>query len=334
MRSDTPEKYITCDWKKVPHYDKEGNLLTPKQHREITIKKFNLKYFKQTEECEFLGSSDTLISGESMYEISTRLETQELIPQNILLDGEMYKTPIENNSYILSCDTSKDGEDDFSISVTDVSKFPFEQVFSANLQIDYLVMPEHLNELGKYYNDAFIIIENNEGSGQSITDTLWGVYEYENLYKDRNINGIGFKKYTGFRTTQKSRPLILNLLKIFIEEEKLIVNSQKTLNQLYTFTKTNSKYQAEDGFKDDAVMSLAITFAPFMQIKVFDDFMLFTKELHAKESKQRTGEFLSVIDVGFTNDDDLEAEKLEQQRLFRLEMQNIEADYSFDGDYK
>ena len=328
-RSDS-ERFITTSWKNVPHYNKQGRRLTNEEYKKITIRKFGKKYFAQTEECEFLGSSDTLISGEALHAMQNHVDKVETVSQMILNSGFMYHKVEENHSYILTCDPAKDGIDDFSVDVIDVTSFPFVQVFSADLQIDYLMMPEHLNELGIYYNNALIVVENNEGAGQSITDTLWGVYEYENLYRDNNIEGRkGKKKYTGFRTTIRSRPLILGMMKIFLDEEKLIINNQKTLNQLYTFTKkkTGNKYEAEDGYKDDAVMSLSMTFAPFMHIKVFDNFSLFTKELHAEESTARTGEYLSALDIGFSNDEDEDSAQLEQLRLLRLEMQGLDDDY-------
>jgi hypothetical protein len=200
-------------------------------------------------------------------------------------------------------DSSKDGIDDFSINIIDITKFPFEQVADANLQVDYLVMPEYLFELGSLYNNALMIIENNEGSGQSISDTLWNVYSYENMYRDKNTDSkVGFKRYTGFRTTPKSRTVILGLLKAFLEEDKLIINSGVSLQQLYTFVKNDSgKYQAQDGYKDDNLMSLAISFAPFMESKVFDDYELFIKELRS-ESGVKTKEFISTLDLSFEDD--------------------------------
>jgi len=329
-RQDTPERYITCSWRDVPHYNKQGDLLTPEEYKKITIKKYGKKYFAQTEECTFLGSSDTLISGIALKELQDHMENVTVIPQVILNDGTMYKEAQENHTYICTVDPSKDGIDEFSVDIVDVTSFPFEQVFTAKLQIDYLMMPEHLFELGTYYNTALMIIENNEGAGQSVSDTLWGVYEYENLFRDSNIDGRpGKKKYTGFRTTQKSRPLVLNMLKIFIEEGKLVVNSQHTLNQLYTFTKrkTGNKYEAEDGYFDDAVMSLSFVFAPFMSIKVFDNFELFTKELRVIDSNVRTEEYLTGIDIGFTSDDDDSDQKAEELRLMRLEFQGVNDDY-------
>lgn len=326
-RQDTPEKYITCSWRDVPHYSKDGKLIEPEVYKKLTIQKFGTKYFNQTEALKFLGSSDTLVSSDALKDIEQNIKNIEKIPNNILIDLNLYQKVEKNHTYIVSVDPSKDGIDLFSVNVTDVTKFPFIQVADSNLDVDYLVMPEHLNELGLYFNNALIIIENNEGAGQSITDTLYNVYEYENLYRDKNTEGkVGNKKYTGFRTTSKSRELILNLLKIFIDEGKLIINSKVTLNQLYTFTKrkTGKKYEAEDGFFDDNIMSLAIMFAPFMENRTFDNYELFVKELKNIDSEQKTAEFLSVLDIGFSSDDDDEDYMKEELRREMLrEMQEF-----------
>ena len=322
---------ITNNWQDVPHYDKKGNILKPEEYKRIIIKKYGKKFFAQTEENKFLGSSDTLIAGDILQEIETRIEEIETVNRYIP-KLEVYKKPEKNNIYIITGDSSKDGKDDFSINVTNISKFPFEQVAWANIQVDYIIMPEYLDTIGRLYNNALIIVENNEGSGQSITDTLWGVYEYENLYRDKNIEGkVGFKKYTGFRTTPKSRSLILKLLKLFIEEEKLIINSNETLKQLYTFTLSKkNKYEAETGYKDDAVMSLAITFAPFMENKRFDDYLLFVKEIKTQESELKTKEFLSALDIGVvdTGEDYEEQIRLEEAR--KMISTELGEDYSLD----
>ncbi len=325
---------VENDWREVPHYDKFGELLTPEKYKEQVVKRNGLKFFESTEENKFLGSSATLISGDILYKIEQHIKGVVTINHNILNNLDMYSIVKENHNYIISVDTSKDGIDDFSISVTDVTKFPFEQVASANLQVDYLVMPDCINELGIYYNNAFVIVENVEGSGQSITDQLFFIHEYPNLYRDKNINGrVGFKKYTGFRTTKKSRPLILNMLKVFIEEGKLIINSHKLLTQLYTFSNNKGKYQAQDGFKDDAVMSMCITFAPFLEVKVFDNFDLFTKHLHIEDSSIKTTDFISTLDIGSADDgtEDYEAQERlrETRKQFKSELGD---DYSLGSE--
>jgi len=324
-------EYVTCDWTEVPRYDKEGNIVPTDKYKELTIKKYGLQYWKQTEECAFLGSSNTLVSAEALERIQNHIVEVQKYPS--LFKGlNVYKKPKKNHIYVMSVDTSKDGIDDFSINIIDVTKFPFEQVADANLSVDYLIMPEYLSELGELYNKALCVIENNEGSGQSIADAMWNVYSYENMYRDKNTDGrIGFKRYPGFRTTPKTRSQILGLLKVFIDEGKLIINSKTTLSQLYTFTKNDSdKYEAEAGYKDDNIMSLAIAFAPFKEIKQYDNYELFIDNLRKNVDdipETHIKEYISALDFGFTSDDDDESD-FERQRRLLQETGSLD---SFDG---
>ena len=185
----------------------------------------------------------------------------------------------------MSVDPAKDGKDAFAVQIVDITNFEFKQVATAKLQIDYLLMPEYLEEWGKWYNYAFIIIENNEGAGQSIADTLYKVLEYENLYFDvrteSNQNGSkSRKKYPGFRTTPKSRKLILNTMKTFIENGNLKIIDKDTINEFFSFILQNGKYQADEGSHDDMVMSLALIFAPFCSTKNFQDMRLLVDKLY------------------------------------------------------
>lgn len=255
--------------------------------------------------CEFLGSASTLISTDAL----RLMEPKEPITLDSIFSGiRIYEKVIESHSYIVSVDPAKDGIDKFAVQVTDITKFPFVQVASAQLDIDYLMMPEHLETLGLYYNEAYIVIENNEGAGQSIADMLFLTYEYPNMYRDRNTSDKGYKKFYGFRTTLKSRPLILNMMKIFIEEGKLIVNDRGTIDEFFNFIKSDNnrvKYAAEEGYHDDMVMSLALLFAPFIHIKAFDDLAMFLNVLHIDVNEENdigTAEYYSLLDFGSFND--------------------------------
>lgn len=296
---------IENDWREVPHYDKKGNLLDPETYRSQTIKRFGEKFFAQTEENEFLGSSDTLLSGETL----KRLQAKKPIKENTIIKGiKIYEEPKKNNHYIISVDPAKDGLDSFAIQVINITKFPFEQVASAKLDIDYLMMPENIEELGYYYNEAFIVIENNEGAGQSIADMLNFQYEYPNLYRDRDNKDTGYKKFPGFRTTTKTRPAIINMMRIFIEEGKLIINDEDTIKEFYNFIKkSGKKYEAEEGYHDDMVMALAISFAPFLHLKAYDDLGLFLSALRVDsneiEDSTELGDFYSMLEsIGGVDD--------------------------------
>ena len=293
---------ITVDWRKVPRYDRKGNLIDPETFKQQVIDRQGLQYFLQAYACEFLGSSHTLISGDVLKEIESEKPKDRVFVQGTEEFVKIYEEPLENHKYILSVDPAKDGRDYFALHMIDVTKFPFKQVASGRLQIDYLLMPNFLYDFANSYNTAFTIIENNEGAGQSIADTLKRDFEYENLYYDRS--GNKFKTYPGFRTTPKSRAQLLETLKLLIENKKLEICDSDTILELQRFILVKKKFQAEEGFHDDLVMSLAIAFCLFNDIQNFEDFKEVTKSIYSESDT----DFADCITIGNFDDGTSETE--------------------------
>ena len=296
---------ITVDWRKVPRYDRKGNLIDPETFKQQVIDRDGLQFFLQAYACEFLGSSHTLISGDVLKEIEAVKPKDRIFVQGTEEFVKIYEEPFENHKYILSVDPAKDGRDYFALHMIDVTKFPFKQVASGRLQIDYLLMPNFLYDFANSYNTAFTIIENNEGAGQSIADTLKRDFEYENLYYDRT--GNKFKNYPGFRTTTKSRAQLLETLKLLIENKKLEICDSDTILELQRFILVKKKFQAEEGFHDDLVMSLAIAFCLFNDIQNFEDFKEVTKSIYS-ESETDFADYITIGNFddgvsGFENDE-------------------------------
>ena len=287
---------ITVDWRKVPIYDRKGNLIDPETFKQQFIDRDGLQFFLQAYACEFLGSSHTLISGDVLKEIESVKPKDRIFVQGTEEFVKIYEEPLENHKYILSVDPAKDGRDYFALHMIDVTKFPFKQVASGRLQIDYLLMPNFLYDFANSYNTAFTIIENNEGAGQSIADTLKRDFEYENLYYDRT--GNKFKTYPGFRTTPKSRAQLLETLKLLIENKKLEICDSDTILELQRFILVKKKFQAEEGFHDDLVMSLAIGFCLFNDIQNFEDFKEVTKSIYSESDT----DFADCITIGNFDD--------------------------------
>ena len=288
------------DWRDVPRYDKDGNVLDPETFKQQVIDKYGEIYFNQNYANSFIGSSYTLINAESLSKFTS---TDPILKKDNMLD--VFKEPQKKHSYILSVDTAKDGQDFFSVHVVDITKFPFEQVASCNIQTDYFLMPEYLDDWGKWYNNAYMIIENNDGSGQSVADMMKNDYEYENLHYDTTYDAVKRrnvkKKYPGFRNTPRTRKLVLDTLKLFIENGNLIVNDFHTIDQFYTFILVNGKYQADDGCHDDLVMALAISFAPFCNTKNFSEMKTIIKNFY-DNSKQSNEDFSSNMIYGRFDD--------------------------------
>lgn len=290
---------LTVDWKEVPRYDEKGNPIDPEDFKQKTINKEGLQFFLQAYACEFLGSSHTLISGEVLKELESSTPERQMFVNGTTEFVNIYSEAEEGHKYILSCDPAKDGRDYFALHVIDITKFPFKQVVCGKLQIDYLLMPEFIFELANMYNTAFTIIENNEGAGQSIADTLKRDFEYENLYFDRDGKGDKFKKYPGFRTTPKSRNQLLETLKLLIENNKLEINDEDTIFELQRFVLLRKKFQAEDGFHDDLVMSLAIAFCLFNDINNFEDIKKVSESIYSDNSSV---DFTDIMTIGCFDD--------------------------------
>jgi hypothetical protein len=296
-------KIFEVDWRDVPRFDSKGNIKDPEVFKNEIIRKHGEIYFNQNYGNDFVGSSYTLLSSDTL----KNLESQE--PINLITPGlKIYKKPQKGHKYIMSVDPSKDGADAFAVNILDITDMNFEQVAAGQIQIDYLLMPEYLVEWGEWYNFAYIIIENNEGAGQSIADTLYKVYEYENMFFDVKTDSSATnatkirKKYPGFRTTSKTRKLILATMKLFIENGNLILHDKTTIDEQFTFILINGKYQADEGCHDDAVMSLAIAFAPFCSTKNFNDMKILVSSLYKRDDGNKKVDLSEIFLVGGFDD--------------------------------
>lgn len=259
-------KLFTVDWRDVPRYDKKKKLVDPDVFRDKIIAKYGIVHFNQNYGCEFQGSSLTLIPSEQIDNF--------IVQKPIDVDEDklnIFSYPKDGHTYTLTVDAAKDGEDGFAIQIFDTTSIRFKQVASANLQVNYLEMPEYVNSWGRLYNDALVIVENNEGAGQSVADQLYLHYQYPNLYFDIDSVTGKKKQYPGFRTSPKSRRLILQTFKLFSTSNNIDIVCEETIYQINRFILIGDKYQADEGEHDDLVMATALIFAPFMSVSNFED---------------------------------------------------------------
>jgi hypothetical protein len=218
--------------------------------------------FNQEYGCSFAGSSWTLVNGHHMQKLvaNRNYDTVDNIKAT-----KIYEHPKEKHFYIVGVDTAKYGDGDYlSMQVLDVTAKPFKQVASfREKDITYLNIIEPMYNLGTYYNNAHLFIENNSGDGQSAADLLMNNYDYENIYAEKN-------DIFGFRTTTKSRRLGLQNLKQLVEDGMLEIVDEETINELTRFILKNGKYQADSGSNDDCVMAVVAALF-FLQLKSWTD---------------------------------------------------------------
>ena len=225
--------------------------------------------------CEFLGSSGSLLNATALKELIAA--TQEPIARNDYLT--QYEQPIKDHIYFLIADVSHGKGLDYSaFSVIDVTTIPYRQIcVYRNNRItpaDYASVIKHVGDL---YNKAYVLVESNDLGGQ-VTYILRVEYDYENLLSTESAGRAGKKLSAGFgnsvedgiRTTVSTKRIGCQVLKLLLEQHKLILWDKNTIKELQTFSKSGESYEAEPGFHDDLVMGL-VMFSYITQDAYFKD---------------------------------------------------------------
>jgi hypothetical protein len=270
-------KPFTVNWWDVPGRDQTW--------KEKTIANTSEAQFRQEFEIEFVGSGNTLIEANTL--LALRHEKPISLMQNGLL--KIYEEPIKKNEenskdhfYIMTVDVSQGrGQDCSAFSVFDITTKPFKQVCTfADNRISPLIFPNLIVKIGKYYNDALLLVENN-GPGQIVCNSIWYDYEYENLFVESALKAGGL----GVTQTKKTKRIGTSNLKDFVEAGKLKIVDDETIKQLCYFEERGSSYQAANDQFDDLVMTLVL-FSWFLSSQAFgayDDLdlkkMIFESEL-------------------------------------------------------
>jgi hypothetical protein len=245
-------KPIEIHWSMVPGRTQEW--------KEQVIRNTSEDQFRQEFECEFIGSTNTLIH-------PSKIRT--LVFKNpIARDGDLhiYEQPAPGHTYLLVADVAEgQGLDYSTFSIIDVTEIPYRQVAKyKNNKISPLLFPTVIYTAALKYNEAFILVEINS-IGLQVSDILHNELAYENLIKIRNGKNKagqqatpGFTKQMqfGLKTSVQTKKIGCANLKSLIESDKLIINDEDTIMELTTFSAHKQSFAAEEGNNDDLVMTL------------------------------------------------------------------------------
>ena len=91
----------------------------------------------------------------------------------------------------MTVDTAKGrGQDYSTFSIVDISNNHFKQVgIYRNNMISPLLFPDIIHRFAKMYNDALVIIENND-QGQIVCNQLFYDIEYENVFTQSSVKRL------------------------------------------------------------------------------------------------------------------------------------------------
>jgi phage terminase large subunit-like protein len=242
---------VSVHWSDVP-----GR--TPKW-REETISNTSERQFSQEFECEFLGSSNTLIDGKVLQRLTY------ITPIHTSNNVDIYEHPQKGHRYVITVDTSRGVDIDYSACVVfDVTKIPYNIVakFKAN-DISPLVYPNIVAQLGYLYNEAFVLVETND-IGQQVVDILQQDLEYPAVMVTQTKGRAGQRLSAGFggknrpqygvKTTKQVKRIGCGNFKSLVENDKLIINDYDLLYEMARFIENKASYEAEEGEHDDLVM--------------------------------------------------------------------------------
>jgi hypothetical protein len=227
-----------------------------------TISNTSEQQFQQEFECDFLGSSDTLISSAKL----KSLIFEDPIQKNKGLD--VYFNPIEDRSYFITDDVARGTENDYSAFVVfDITEFPWRVVAKyKNNQIKPMLFPSIVSDVAKAYNQSYILVEIND-IGEQVANILHFDLEYENVLmcamrgRAGQIVGQGFsgsKSQLGIKMSKTVKKIGCSNLKTLIEDDKLIFSDYEIISELTTFIQKNHSFEAEQGANDDLAMCLVI----------------------------------------------------------------------------
>ena len=259
--------YVPIDvhWAEVPGRDEKW--------KQETVKNTSETQFTQEFECEFIGSTHTLIA-------PSKLRTMAF-KNPIASQGGMdvYEQPQKDRSYCIVADSAHGKEQDYSaLSVFDISEIPYKQVAKyRDNKISPMVYPNIIYNIGVKYNTAWLLVEIND-IGQQVAETLHFELEYENILMcsmhgragQKIGGGFGKNAQLGLRTSKQLKRIGCAALKDMIETDKLIIPDFDTIAELTTFASKHNSFEAEEGSHDDLAMTLVI-FAWTVQQQYFKD---------------------------------------------------------------
>jgi hypothetical protein len=227
------------------------------------------------QECDadFLTSGQSVVDPAILTWFKDKMVESPIEEQGIDRGMWIFRQPDYTKEYIVVADVARgDGSDYSACQVFEVGDM--EQVAEYKGQLSTTDYGNFLIEVATKYNDALLVVENNNigwATIQTIIDR-----GYKNLfYQSKDLQVVDVEhnitnKYRaqdrnmvpGFSTTGKTRPLIIAKMEEYTREKLVKLHSNRLIDELFVFiyktAVTNARAEAMRGYNDDLVMSYAI----------------------------------------------------------------------------
>lgn len=216
--------------------------------------------------CSFMSSGDTFLNSSAMEKLFAVCKEPIATygPVNaIKKEVWIWAHPKEGHKYIIGADVARgDGADFSTFHVVDTNADEVVAEYKGKTQPDKFA--ELLIEIGIRYNMALICAEKNSigyATAIKLKESKYPNLYYEKFHKNVYMvySMMDVKDETpGFETGPKNRTEILARLEAVLRNGKLRIHSKRFYEELQTFVWKGNKAQAQKGYNDDLIMSLAI----------------------------------------------------------------------------
>lgn len=248
---------IKLTWQVHPERDEEWER---KERRKLA----DPRKFDQEYNASFLASGDTVIHSDNLKRIFESCKIPVI--KTGVYDKNLYiwENYVHSENYILVADVARgDGTDYSAFHVLKLTTMQQVAEYKGKMTTD--IYSKLIFDVGREYGMCMVVVENNN-LGHEVCQKLisWGypnvyyeekgTHDYVPPYVAKNLENV----IPGFTTSHTSRPLIIQKLEESIRRGFLIINSERTYQELETFVWNKGRPEAQREHNDDLVMALAI----------------------------------------------------------------------------
>ena len=252
---------IKLPWTVHPERNKEWR---SKQDDEL-----GLRMAAQECDCDFTTSGNIVFNPEILNYFDQTYIIDPVERRGIQGDFWVWEYPDYTRKYIIVADVARGDSQDYSaFHIIDIEEC--KQIGEFKSQISTKEFGHMLVAVATEYNNALLVIENANIGWNTIQIVI--DKNYKNLYYspkgDAATNADAFlakghdiidttKMVPGFTMSLKTRPLVIGKLDAYLREKSLILQGKRTLEEMRTFIWKNGRAEAQTGYNDDLIMSLA-----------------------------------------------------------------------------
>jgi hypothetical protein len=220
-------------------------------------------------DCDFITSGQSVVDGVILEEYRTNICKEPIEKRGVDSNLWVWEPPNYTKDYVVSADVSRgDGTDYSAFHVMEVEDC--KQVAEYKGRMSTRDFGNLVVNIAKEYNDALLVIENNNIGWAAIQQAI--DRDYDNLfYMSKDLQYVDTQKQMtnklyreskqmvpGFTMSMKTRPLVVSKLEEFFRERAVTVQSARLIDELFVFIYNGQRAEAMTGYNDDLVISFGI----------------------------------------------------------------------------